>query len=70
MKAKIPARRFASLEDGANYLGLSPRTLRRMISSGELTGYRIGKRVLRVDLDELETLLRPIPTVTSGGDAA
>lgn len=62
MKAKIPARRFASLEDGANYLDLSPRTLRRMIASGDLTGYRIGTRVLRVDLDELETMLRPIPT--------
>jgi hypothetical protein len=38
-----------------------------MISSGDLTGYRVGKRMLRIDLTELDSILRPIP---SAGDAA
>jgi len=33
-----------------------------MIARGELAGYRAGPRLLRVDLNEVDALLKPIPT--------
>lgn len=60
--AERPPRRFGSLTIGAEMLGVSDKTLRRMIADGTVTGYRLGKRLIRVDLDELEGLLRVIPS--------
>ncbi len=57
-----PARRLVSLAAAAEYADLSTRTLRRYISAGRLTGYRVGPRLIKIDLNELERLLRPIPT--------
>ena len=60
---KPAARRLVSLERGAQYADVSPRTLRRYIAAGLVTGYRCGPRMIRVDLDQLDAvLLRPIPT--------
>lgn len=61
-----PARRWASLSLGAEYIGVSEKTLRRLIAGGQITGYRIGKRLLRVDLNELDALASPIPTARGG----
>ena len=64
-------RRLVSTPQAADYAGVCTKTLRRRISDGTLAGYRFGPRVLRVDLDELDAALRPIPTAgRSGGDAA
>lgn len=54
--------RFASIRDAAAYSGLSEKTLRRYVSAGTLRGYRLGKRLMRVDLTEVDQLLRPFPT--------
>jgi hypothetical protein len=35
------ARRLASLPDAAKYIGVTNRTLRRWISDGTITGYRL-----------------------------
>lgn len=56
------ARHFITLAVAADYLAVDQRTIRRFISAGDLTGYRIGKRTLRVDASELERLAHPIPT--------
>lgn len=53
-------RRMSSLPDAAEQFGVSVKTLRRYISAGRITGYRFGPRMLRVDLDELDALLRPL----------
>lgn len=60
-------RRLVSLENAADYVATSPRTIRRAIAAGRLTGYRFGKRLLRVDLNEIDAMLSVVPTV---GDAA
>lgn len=60
-----PERRYASLAKAAEYADCNERTLRRHIASGELTGYRLG-RVYRIDLNELDAWLKPIPTVKAG----
>jgi excisionase family DNA binding protein len=62
-----PSRRLGRITLAAEYLGVSDKTVRRMIASGRLTGYRVGNRIIRVDLDEVEALLRRIP---AAGDVA
>ena len=64
--ATKPTRRLVSLDDAAAYAACSPKTLRRRIADGSLTGYRLGPRLLRIDLDELDALMRPIPTAGGG----
>jgi excisionase family DNA binding protein len=49
----------------ATHADVSTRTLRRYIAHGRLTGYRVGPRLLKVDLDEVDRLARPIPTARS-----
>lgn len=58
--------RLATLAAAAEYASCSTKTLRRRVADGTLTGYRFGPRALRIDLDELDDALRPIPTAGSG----
>ena len=58
-------REFESLASAAERTGLSIRTLRRRVASGQLAAYRSGPRVIRVDPDEVDRLMVPIPTATS-----
>jgi excisionase family DNA binding protein len=60
--ASKPVHRYAPLPQAADYAACSPRTIRRMIAAGLLTGYRLGPRLVRVDLNEVDALLHPIPT--------
>lgn len=41
---------------------VNPRTIRRRIADGTLTGYRFGPRMIRLDPAEVDAALRPIPT--------
>lgn len=59
---------LVSLAAAAGAVDVHPRTVRRWIAAGALTGYRVGPRMVKVDLDELEAFIRPIPT--AAGDAA
>jgi len=63
------AARLASLAEAAEHVGCSTRTLRRRVADGSLTGYRFGPRLLRVDLDELEAMLRPVPNARTTAGA-
>jgi excisionase family DNA binding protein len=56
------ALQLEGLAEAAARLGVHPRTIRRHIASGSLTGYRLGSRLIRVDASEVDALLRPIPT--------
>lgn len=53
--------KFTTLGGAADEMEISLRTVRRMISSGQLRAYRIGNtkavRILREDLDKL---LKPV----------
>ena len=61
-------RHLAPIAAAAKSTGVSPKTIRRYIAAGRLTGYRVGPRLIRVDLNEVDALLHRIPTV--GGSAA
>lgn len=53
--------------EAADYLGVTDRTLRRYVASGQLPAYRLGSRLLRFRQSDLDALLRPVPT--AGGAA-
>jgi excisionase family DNA binding protein len=55
-------RRYISIDQAADHLEVNPRTVRRRIADGTLTGYRFGPRLIRLDPAEVDALLRPIPT--------
>jgi excisionase family DNA binding protein len=49
----------------AAYADVHPVTIRRWVAAGRLPAYRVGPRLIKVDQDDLENIVRPIP-VTSG----
>lgn len=53
---------YVSLEQAAQIMSLSTRTIRRRISDGTIPAYQCGRRPIRIRLDELEAALRRIPT--------
>ncbi|WP_280491056.1 helix-turn-helix transcriptional regulator [Nocardia asiatica] len=60
-----PRRRLATIAEAADSINVCTKTIRRLIANGTITGYRLGPRIIRVDLAELDAALRPI-----GGGAA
>ncbi|TPG37099.1 helix-turn-helix domain-containing protein [Mycolicibacterium hodleri] len=52
--------RLSSIAVAAEYCDVHTVTIRRWIASGRLNAYRVGPRLLKVDLDELDEMLRPI----------
>lgn len=62
-------RQWLTLAEAAEYLGVTDRTLRRKIASGDLPASRLGARLLRINQADLDALLRPVPTTTRGGAA-
>lgn len=48
------ARRWATTQEAAEYLGVSVRNVRKMISDGRIRAYRSGGRAFRLDLNELD----------------
>jgi excisionase family DNA binding protein len=66
-KAAEPPRRFSSIDRAAQLASVSTKTIRRRIADGSITGYRFGPRVIRVDLDEVESLFKRMPTAKCWG---
>lgn len=54
-------RAWVTLSAAAEHLGVSQKTLRRMISQGRITAYRFGPRLVRVDANELDAIGTKIP---------
>ena len=59
-----PRRQFETLARAAERTGLSTRTLRRRIAAGQLVAYRNGPRVIRLDPDDVDSLMVRIPTAS------
>jgi excisionase family DNA binding protein len=62
MPTKNPAhtsgsRRYAKVEAAAAYVGVNPGTIRTMLADGRLRAFKLGDRVLRVDLNELDAAM-------------
>lgn len=54
-----------SLQEAADILGVSTKTVRRYIADGSLPAERIQSRLLRVLRSDVEGLLQPVRTVES-----
>lgn len=52
---------YLSLEEAAECMSVSVKTIRRWIAAGTLPAYRCGKRAIRIKLDDLEAAPRKIP---------
>jgi excisionase family DNA binding protein len=60
-------RRLLSINQAAEFYGCSTKTIRRMVSNGQLEAVRVGAWMIRIDAAELEARLRPVSA--AGGDA-
>jgi excisionase family DNA binding protein len=53
-------RQVVNLTDAAGYLGVSHKTLRRLIADGKLPAFRVGGGPIRVYISDVEALKEPI----------
>jgi len=51
---------YIKQKEAAAILGVTDRTIRQMCADGRLRGYSLGRRVIRLRLDEVEAALQPI----------
>lgn len=59
----MPRRNLVTQQKAADYLGITDRSVRNLISRGELTGFKLrGVRAVRVDMNEVEALVDTVPT--------
>lgn len=68
-KASTEARNLISLKTAAALVDVDTKTIRNWIAAGDLNGFRVNGRLLRVERDELLALIRPAVTVINGGVA-
>ena len=58
----ISTSHLLSPNQAAELLGLSVRTIRRRIASGQLPAYRSGRKVIRIKTADLDRIFRRIPS--------
>ncbi|MBB3752695.1 excisionase family DNA binding protein [Mycolicibacterium sp. BK634] len=49
-----------SIQQAADHLNVSTKTVRRYIADGRLKAVRLGPRLIRVERDSIDALMRPI----------
>ena len=54
---------YVSIDEAAQIMSLSRRTIRRRISDGTIPTYQCGARAIRIPLAELQAALKRIPTM-------
>lgn len=58
---RFDARDYLTVAEAADYLSVSPVTVRRLIARGDLPAFKVGSsRAVRIPRVELIKLLRPI----------
>lgn len=55
---------YGTLGELSEDFSVSQQYLRRLIASGELPAYRLGKRQIRIKRADVEALLKPIPAAS------
>jgi len=51
--------KFLSVAEAASYLGVTPLTIRNMLTDRRLRAYTLGRRVLRIRLADIHAALTP-----------
>ena len=63
-RGKPSPTQYVRQEAAAERWDVSVDTIRRLISDGKLTGYRLRGRIIRVDLAEVDACFKPIPSAS------
>ena len=58
-------RQLVGLAEAAERADVSIATIRRRISDGSLPAVRVGPKLLKVDLADLDKLARPVPAAAA-----
>jgi hypothetical protein len=67
-KTRQPEPRFVPLADAARYASAPVSTMRDWIRRGLLPAYRIGPRLLQIDLNDTDRMRRRVPAVGADPD--
>lgn len=51
---------WLSIPEAAEWLGVSPRTIRRKIADGTIKAHTLGRRIKRIRLSDLEASMRVV----------
>jgi excisionase family DNA binding protein len=51
---------YFGISEAAAYLDVDHKTVRRLITSGRLPGYRLGSRLIKVKVTDLDAVLTPM----------
>jgi excisionase family DNA binding protein len=57
---KANHRAYVGIPEAATYLDVTPKTIRRYIAEGRLPAYRLGDRVVRIKVADLDAALTPM----------
>ena len=65
--AARPGPRYASIQAAAEMYDVDYKTVRRWIASGLIHGYRMGDRLIKVDLNEVDAqVVQEVPAAGTG----
>ncbi|MGI9085388.1 MAG: helix-turn-helix domain-containing protein [Aeromicrobium sp.] len=56
---------YVSVKQAAEALGVTDKTFRSYIADGLVPAFRVGPKFVRIRVDDLEALARPIPTAAA-----
>jgi len=51
--------KLVSIADAAAYLGVNVRSIRNMLTDGRLKAYKLGPRIVRIRLSDIDAALEP-----------
>jgi excisionase family DNA binding protein len=60
--AKHGQRGYVGITEAATYLDVTNKTVRKLIATGELPAYRLGAKILRIKLADLDAVCKPLPS--------
>lgn len=60
------ASRWVPIHEAAEFFSVSPDTIRRMITRGDVEGRRFGPRLIRVRIDDVAAAARPLQYIGGG----
>lgn len=52
---------LVSVADAASHYSVHPRTIHKLIDAGKIRPFRIGPKVLRIDLTQTDALFQWVP---------
>lgn len=59
-RPKQVRRGFVGIPEAATYLDVTTKTVRRMIARGQLEAYRLGDRLIKIRIADLDALMTPV----------